>query len=83
LWADLRAIQLLGVEVQHATSEAELTLPRPAGTVLLRFAGASEVTIHRPTGTAARVQVAGGGGASCSTAMTRPPGGWSTRRAGG
>ncbi len=28
--------------------------------MLLRFAGASEVTIHRPTGTAARVQVAGG-----------------------
>jgi class 3 adenylate cyclase len=60
LRADLRAIQLLGVEVQHATSKAELTLPRPAGTVLLRFGGASEVTIHRPTGTAARVQVAGG-----------------------
>jgi hypothetical protein len=60
LRADLHTIQLLGVEVQHATSQAELTLPRPAGTVLMRFGGASEVTIHRPTGTAARIQVAGG-----------------------
>jgi hypothetical protein len=60
LRADLRGIQLLGLEVQHATTKAEMTLPRPAGTVLLRFGGASEVTIHRPTGTAARVQVTGG-----------------------
>ena len=61
LRADLSGIQLLGLEVQHATREAELTLPRPVGAVLLRFGGASEVTIHRPTGTAARVQVVGGG----------------------
>jgi len=61
LRADLSGIQLLGLELQHATSKAELTLPQPAGAVLLRFGGASEVTIHRPTGTAARVQVAGGG----------------------
>jgi class 3 adenylate cyclase len=61
LRADLSAIQLLGVEVQHATREAEVTLPRPVGPVLLRFAGgAREVTIHRPAGTAARVQVTGG-----------------------
>ena len=60
LRADLSGIQLLGLDVQHATSKAEVTLPRPAGTVLLRFGGASEVTIHRPTGTAARVQVTGG-----------------------
>jgi class 3 adenylate cyclase len=61
LRADLRATRLLGVEVQHATQEAEVTLPRPVGSVLLRFGGASEVTIHRPTGTAARVHLAGGG----------------------
>jgi class 3 adenylate cyclase len=60
LRADLSAIRLLGVEVQHAAREAEVTLPRPAGPVLLRFAGASDLTIHRPTGTAARVHVAGG-----------------------
>jgi class 3 adenylate cyclase len=61
LRAHLSAIQLLGVDVQHTTREAELRLPRPAGHVLLRFAGAaSGVTIHRPAGTAARVQVTGG-----------------------
>jgi class 3 adenylate cyclase len=61
LRADLHAIRLIGVEVQHATREAEVTLPRPVGPVLLRFGGASEVTIRRPPGTAARVHVTGGG----------------------
>jgi class 3 adenylate cyclase len=61
LRADLGAIQLLGLEVQHAAREVEATLARPAGPVLLRFAGgASDVAIHRPAGTAARVHVAGG-----------------------
>jgi class 3 adenylate cyclase len=61
LRADLSAIRLLGMEVQHTTRDAEVTLPRPAGPVLLRFAGgASDVTIRRPAGTAARVQVTGG-----------------------
>jgi class 3 adenylate cyclase len=61
LRADLSAIRLLGVEVQHATREAEMTLPRPVGPVLLRLAGgASDVTIHRPAGTAVRVHLAGG-----------------------
>jgi class 3 adenylate cyclase len=59
--ADLRAVQLLGMEVQHATRGVEVTLGRPVGPVLLQFAGgASDVTIHRPTGTAARVRAAGG-----------------------
>ena len=54
------AIQLLGVEVQHATKETEVTLPdRPA---LSCFgSGASQVTIYRPTRTAARVYVTRGG----------------------
>jgi class 3 adenylate cyclase len=60
LRADLSAIRLLGVEVQHAVREAEVTLPRPAGPVLLRFAEASDLTIHRLSGTAVRVHVAGG-----------------------
>ena len=61
LRADLGAIQLLGLEVQHAARGVEATLSRPAGPVLLRFAGgASDVAIHRPAGTPARVHVAGG-----------------------
>jgi class 3 adenylate cyclase len=61
LRADLSGIRLLGVEARHATREVELTLGQPAGPVLLRFAGgASDVAIHRPVGTAARVEVAGG-----------------------
>jgi class 3 adenylate cyclase len=61
LRADLSAARLLGLEVQHAAANAELTLGRPAGAVLLRFDGAArEVTVHRPVGTAAKVTVAGG-----------------------
>jgi len=61
LRADLSAVQLLGMEVQHATRDVEVTLAQPVGPVLLQFAGgASDVTIHRPTGTAVRVRAAGG-----------------------
>jgi class 3 adenylate cyclase len=59
--ADLRGARLLGLDVEHAAADSELTLARPAGPVQLRFrGGAREVTIHRPAGTAARVQVTGG-----------------------
>jgi class 3 adenylate cyclase len=61
LRADLSGARLLGLDVEHAASDSELTLARPAGPVQLRFrGGAREVTIHRPAGTAARVQVTGG-----------------------
>jgi class 3 adenylate cyclase len=61
LRADLSAVRLLGLQVQHAARKLELTLARPAGSVPLRFAGgAADLTIHRPSGTAARLQVAGG-----------------------
>ena len=61
LRADLSGAQLLGLEVQRAAANAELTLARPAGAVLLRFdGGVREVTIHRPVGAAARVEVSGG-----------------------
>jgi class 3 adenylate cyclase len=61
LRADLSAARLLGMEVEHAAAESELTLARPAGPVQLLFrGGAREVTVHRPAGTAARVQVTGG-----------------------
>jgi class 3 adenylate cyclase len=52
------------MEVEHAAADLELTLARPAGPVQLRFrGGAREVAIHRPAGTAARVQVTGGSSA--------------------
>ena len=61
LRADLSGARLLGIEVEHAVADAELTLARPAGPVQLWFrGGAREVTIHRPAGTAARVRVTGG-----------------------
>jgi class 3 adenylate cyclase len=61
LSGDLRALRLLGVELGQAAKEVELTLPRPDGPVLVRFAGgASELTLHLPAGTASRVQVTGG-----------------------
>ena len=47
--------------MQHAAANAELTLGRPGGAVLLRFdGGAREITVHRPVGTAAKVTVTGG-----------------------
>jgi class 3 adenylate cyclase len=61
LRADLTGARLLGMEVEHAAADSELTLARPAGPVQLWFrGGAREVTIHRPAGTAARVRVTGG-----------------------
>ena len=61
LRADLGGARLLGLEMGHATADAELTLARPAGPVLLRFdGGVREVTIHRPVGVAVRLQVRGG-----------------------
>jgi class 3 adenylate cyclase len=64
LRADLSGARLLGLDVEHAASAWELTLARPAGPVQLRFrGGAREVAIHRPAGTAARVQVTGGSSA--------------------
>ena len=59
--ADLGAVQLLAFEVQGGARALELTLPPPWRTVPVRLAGgASQVTIHRPAGVAARVQVLGG-----------------------
>jgi class 3 adenylate cyclase len=61
LRADLSGARLLGVDVEHAAADSELTLAWPAGPVQLRFrGGAREVTIRRPVGTAARVRVTGG-----------------------
>lgn len=61
LTADLRGLELRSFEVSGGASRVELTLPPPAGPVPVRvLSGASNVTIHRPEGVAARVRVGGG-----------------------
>jgi hypothetical protein len=58
---DLRNIQLTSIEVRGGVNKAELRLPQPTGTVLIRVSGgASHLALHRPDGVAARVHIGGG-----------------------
>src|SRR5881227_529782 len=59
--ADLRGLRLGEFDVRGGASEVEALLPAPAGVVAIRITGgASNVTLYRPAGTAARVQVRSG-----------------------
>ena len=59
--ADLSGLRLSSFEVAGGASRVELRLPKPSNTVHLRVdGGASNVTISRPEGVAARVRVGGG-----------------------
>ena len=59
--ADLRNVDLAGIDVRGAVSRVDLQLPRPAGTVRVRVSGgASQLRIRRPSGVAARIQIGGG-----------------------
>lgn len=59
--ADLSVLRLGSFEIVGGASGVALTLPRPSGTVSVRVTGgASDVTIHRPAGVAARVRVGRG-----------------------
>lgn len=59
--ADLSELRLGSFEVIGGASGVAVTLPRPSGTVWVRVSGgASDVTIHRPAGVAARVRVGRG-----------------------
>jgi hypothetical protein len=59
--ADLSALQLGSFEIVGGASGVAVTLPRPSGAVSVRISGgASDVTIHRPAGVAARVSVGRG-----------------------
>ena len=59
--ADLGGLRLDSFEVEGGASRVELTLPDPSGTVPIRIdGGASNVTVRRPVGVAARVDVGGG-----------------------
>ena len=61
LAAGLSGLELGFFEVKGGASRVELTLPPPSGTVPVRVqGGASNVTIYRPEGVAARLRVSGG-----------------------
>jgi hypothetical protein len=61
LAADLRQLDLLGVEVVGGISQAELWLPQPHGTILIHVSGGvSHLRIHRPASVPARIQIRGG-----------------------
>jgi DNA-binding MarR family transcriptional regulator len=54
--ADLRTLELTSFLLKGGVSNLDLTLPEPAGTVPVRLSGgASQVSIRRPAGVAARV----------------------------
>ena len=59
--ADLSVLELGSFEVTGGASGVAVTLPRPSGTVSVRVSGgASDVSIHRPEGVAARIRVGRG-----------------------
>lgn len=58
--AELGGLNLAGLEVKGGFSTIRLDLPAPSGVVPIRISGgASEITIRRPTGTAAQVKLKG------------------------
>jgi DNA-binding MarR family transcriptional regulator len=58
--ADLRGLNLLGLEVNGGMSMIKVELSEPSGVVPVRIAGgASEINIRRPAGVAARVHLKG------------------------
>ena len=59
--SDLRNLELTGIEVRGGVSKVELRLPRPNGSSIIRiFGGASQLTLRRPAGVPARLQIGGG-----------------------
>ncbi len=55
---DLSIVKLQSLNVKGGASQVAVTLPMPSGTVPVRVgAGASHVTIHRPTGVPARILI--------------------------
>jgi hypothetical protein len=61
LTADLHEVRLGSINLAGGVSRTEIMLPRPSGTVSVRIlGGASNVTVHRPEGVAARAHAGGG-----------------------
>ena len=57
----LGVLAIRSLEIKGGARETILALPHPPGTVTLRvFGGASDLTIHRPEGVAARILVRDG-----------------------
>jgi hypothetical protein len=58
---DLGNLHLTSLQLSGGAAQAEVTLPRPSGTIPIQVSGgASNITIHRPSGVAAHVQMSGG-----------------------
>jgi cell wall-active antibiotic response 4TMS protein YvqF len=58
---ELGSVHLTSLQISGGASQADVTLPRPSGTIAIRVSGgASNITVHRPRGVAARVQMSGG-----------------------
>jgi len=61
LTADLRDLEVSGIDINGGASECELTLPRPRGMSTLRVTGgASKLVVKRPRGSAAQIVIRGG-----------------------
>ncbi|HEX3759689.1 MAG TPA: MarR family transcriptional regulator [Kofleriaceae bacterium] len=61
LTADLRELEVTGIDITGGANECELALPRPRGHATLRATGgASRLVVKRPRGTAARIVIRGG-----------------------
>lgn len=59
--ADLRALELVNLEISGGSSHVEMRLPRPKEVVRLRIGGgASNVELIRPSGVPVRVHIGGG-----------------------
>jgi hypothetical protein len=58
--ADLRRLDLAGLEIKGGTSTVRVELPTPSGVVPVRISGeAAEIVMRRPLGVAARVHLKG------------------------
>ena len=59
--ADLEDLELLDLRISGGSSNVEMRLPRPSGTVRVKIGGgASDVEVTRPAGVPVRVRVGGG-----------------------
>ncbi|MDQ6742314.1 MAG: hypothetical protein M3Z97_05305 [Candidatus Dormibacteraeota bacterium] len=58
---ELGSLHLTSLQLSGGAEQLDVTLPRPTGTIPVRISGgASSITVHRPSGVAARVRMSGG-----------------------